>query len=139
MSIITRLFGRKDYVVELLGDLLYDFEVVGESNYQTDLERIAGGRGDESTEVFCSAYLVPEPYNPYDKNALSIKIYDSTVAYLSRSDAEVYIHELVSAGYPKNRRVRVKAVIVGGWLRSSSQGSFGVKLDVKTPLAFQKN
>jgi hypothetical protein len=139
MGIITRLFGRSDSIIELLGNSGFDFEVVGESHYQSDLERIAGGRSDESAEVFCNAYLVPEPYNPHDKNAVAIKIYDSIVGYLSRDDAEVFIYELKSAGYPSSTRVRVKAVIVGGWLRQNSQGSFGVKLDVKIPLIFQRS
>ncbi|WP_186766277.1 hypothetical protein [Falsiphaeobacter marinintestinus] len=47
-----------------------DFEIVGESHYQTALERLAGGKKPDGVEVDTGALLIPEPENPYDENAV---------------------------------------------------------------------
>jgi hypothetical protein len=67
--------------------------VVGESHYQPALQHITGGKdchGDFANAVAVSAVLVPEPTNPYDRNAVRVDIDRMTVGYLAREDAVDY-------------------------------------------------
>jgi len=68
-----------------------EFSVVGEASYQKDLAKLLKKYG-EGSRALVGAYLVPEPKNKYDKNAVAVKIYDKVVGYLSSNDAKSY-HE----------------------------------------------
>lgn len=108
----------------------FDCEVVGESHYQTALERIAGGRSDDGAEHGCTAVLVPEPQNKHDKNAIRVDIDGVTVGYLSRSDARDLGKVLRGKGLG-GTTLTVNAMIVGGWDRGGGdRGHFGVRLDI---------
>jgi hypothetical protein len=129
MGLLGWLFGRKDNrkVVRLeAGDC--DFDIVGESFYQEDLERICGGKTEDGVEFECEAALVPEAGNPHDKNAVRIEINFKKVGHLSREHA---------AEYRKILGTTVSicdSMIVGGWNRGKKdQGHFGVKLDIDWP------
>lgn len=107
------------------GDGTFDFDIVGESNYQAALERIAGAKTPDGHEHYCEATLRPEPSNPYDKNAVVVQIKGHTVGYLARADAEAYKSQ-------SSKPMRADALIVGGWRYSNgNEGSFGVKLDIR--------
>lgn len=98
-------------------------EVVGESNYQAGLRRIAG-EPVAGSRVRKVAVLAPEPDNPYDSNAIQIQIDAEVVGYLSRDDAARYlpgVRHLMQAG----TYVALEAMIVCG----GSGGLFGVFLD----------
>lgn len=128
---------RRERHLEGSGD--FDFEVVGESNYQEALSSICGGHCEEGHNHRCSAQLVPESNNPYDKNAVAVVIRRAKVAYLSRDDAQDYRDFLASEGLA-GRTLSCDAVIVGGWLRQggrSKKGSFGVKLDLDDPFSLR--
>ncbi|MBC8719309.1 HIRAN domain-containing protein [Ochrobactrum sp. Marseille-Q0166] len=113
------------------GDGDYDFNVVGESNYQHALEAIAG-RSDESAEYYCTAQLIPEPTNEYDKRAIRVDIDGRPVGYIPRDETSDF-HNILNG-----RSASVDAVIVGGWVRGRrGDGHFGVKLDVAYPLRLQ--
>ncbi len=101
----------------------YRQEVVGESNYQDALDAICMGKEEDGHRFRCVATLQPEPKNPYDSNAVAVKISKSKVGYLSRNDA-VRFQETF------RQQVTVDAIIVGGWENEDSEGSYGVKLDI---------
>jgi hypothetical protein len=62
---------------------------VGVSHYQDALRRIAGpGEGPVRRSV--EATLAPEPTNPYDENAVMVRVEGELVGYLSREDAVRY-------------------------------------------------
>jgi len=108
----------------------FDFEVVGESNYQGPLKRICGGRKKEPARHLVEAILVHEDDNEHDKKAIEVEIEGHTVAYLSRDDARNYRRRLKKAGHP-GESAYCDAVIVGGWNRGFfDKGKFGVKLDI---------
>jgi hypothetical protein len=57
------------------------FEIVGESNYQKNLSRIAEtAHPDHGARVVEAAYLVLEDENPYDSNAVRVDMMSLTVA-----------------------------------------------------------
>jgi hypothetical protein len=117
------------------GDGGYQFEVVGESHYQTDLERIVGGRTGDNTRYECLAVLTPEPDNPYDPQAVYVSVDGRKVAYLSRNWAAKFNAALAANGYAQ---AACNALIVGGWDRGGDRGNFGIKLDIALPLDLKK-
>ena len=115
------------------GDGSFDFDVVGESNYQHVLEEIVGGRAEHGAAFYCDAELVPEPDNPCDRNAVAVRILERTVAYLSRDEACVYLARMHELG--ANPHARCDALICGGWDRGlRARGHFGVQLDIRWPV-----
>lgn len=94
-------------------------DIVGESNYQHNLARIAGTKTEESKSLQCVATLIPEPNNPKDPNAVRCDIDGLTVGYLNRDAAK---------RYKRTHSITVDVQIVGGWKNNKSEGSYGVKL-----------
>ena len=90
--------------------------VVGESQYQPALQQIAH-RGR-----ICEATLMPEPENPFDRNAVVVKIQGEVVGYLPRSYARKYQRRLVTLTEPH----RCPAKLIGG---TRDKPSFGVLID----------
>lgn len=69
----------------------YWFEVVGESHYQRTLRAADGGRLAAGEYVQVPCLIVPEPLNPYDKNAIAVYIDgQGKVGHSSREDATEY-------------------------------------------------
>src|SRR5262245_59128710 len=118
--------------------------VVGESQYQGSLERLAGGRTiDGAKNRDHKALLLPEPTNPYDPNAVRVVVVTAdgsgaTIGYMSRDNAVAYrpvIDRLARLG----KVAGCLASISGGWDRGSGdRGSFGVRLSMGTPDALMK-
>jgi hypothetical protein len=109
----------------------YDFEVVGESFYQEQLERMAGGHGLDSANVHKIAYLVPESNNPHDDKAVRVDIDGYTVGHLSRDDARSFRRRL-SSKKMSSETTSCHALIMGG--HTNPQGEkmhYGVRLDLK--------
>ena len=90
--------------------------VVGESQYQPALQQIAR-RGRERT-----ATLVPEVDNPFDTNAVVVKIDNEVIGYLQRSEAKRYRRRLLALTQP----FCCPAKLIGG---TPGKPSFGVLLD----------
>jgi hypothetical protein len=125
---------RQESLTSVLGQLTptgsYELNVVGEASYQSNIERIAGGRTSEGVRSHCEATLVPEDGNTHDPMAVRVDIQGKTVGYLSRPNAREYRAEIKRLGFP-NGIFSCKALIVGGWERGThDRGHFGVKLDV---------
>lgn len=140
MGIFDWLFGnRKQYPaggLAIVGAGSFDFDIVGEGNYQPALDRICGGKSEDGYEYECVAVLIEEPSNPYDRNAVKVTIDGQTVGYLAREDAVDYKHALADAGLA-GRAVEVDAIVVGGWSRRrGDNGHYGVKLDMDLPPDF---
>lgn len=105
----------------------FDFDIVGESQYQTALDTICGGKHEEGHEHYCTARLEREPNNPHDQNAIKVTISGRTVGYIARRGGREI------AAMMDRRKVKAftaDAMIVGGWSRRSGEGHYGVKLDL---------
>ena len=103
----------------------YDFNIVGEASYQSNLEKIAGNKQEQAKYHQCMAKISSEPSNKFDKNAIKVEINGLIVGYLSKSDAK----QLTGRNIDK----LVPAVIDGGWDDGDSTGQYGVKLAIKNP------
>lgn len=114
-------------MLHISGPGAYDLAIVGESNYQRALVRIAGRRWTKNNRrVECAAVLHLETDNPHDRNAVRVTINGETVGYVPRADAEDLRAALGQFGVLDGQQVEVDAVIVGG-----RQGNnYGVWLDL---------
>lgn len=109
----------------------YSYRVVGSSNYQQALGRIANGKNTKSVEIKTQAVLKLEPSNPYDSNAVAVYVSSSKVGYLPRDDAFDFTAWVRRKGlHAKVNNFQVDAIILGGWKRNGSEGSFGVALNL---------
>lgn len=109
----------------------YDFEVVGESNYQHVLKALMGDPNDPEMDGRGTAILVPEDTNPYDDKAVKVTVQGFTVGYLSREDARSFRRRLAAK---KLGMVPTSCgfQITGGYpLEDGSQAFFGAQLDLK--------
>ena len=141
MGILDRLLGRRSPESATMSDAWLmqperdvTLQVVGESNYQGTLERLAGGRSaDGVAQPYHMAALVPEPRNRYDRNAISIRVGGQVVGYLSREDAVAY-GPVVRWAQAQGRYIAANARLTGGWDRNGGdRGSIGVVLHMGTP------
>ncbi|WP_374571571.1 HIRAN domain-containing protein [Phenylobacterium sp.] len=111
-----------------------DLPIVGESKYQDALLRICGGYTRDGHQLRTRAQLVPEPSNPYDKNAIRVDIDGQTVGYLKRDHAARYAKRLAEEGL-SGEILDVRAYITGGWRTNQhDKGFFGVQLETPWPL-----
>jgi hypothetical protein len=136
-DLIMALFGlfrrpKNKIKVRCLDDWYNLFEIVGEAAFQHDLLLLAGGRKNaRGVEIKEQAELHPEPFNPYDQNAVAVYIRGTKVGYFSRQDAPIFKAFL--------QKVRADsavcdALIVGGWDDGAGdEGHFGVKLSLSWP------
>lgn len=104
-------------------------EVVGESYYQHDLWRLAGGFSLERMRCAVVAVLAPEPDNPYDTNAVKVLIDSHLVGHLSRDDAVAYLPGLRRLMAFHGTPIGLAGQIVGGGQRQDGPGMLGVFLD----------
>lgn len=139
MGLLDALFGRgggkpRQSVVRLAGPSFCTFDVVGESFHQDALENVCGGRCYDGVAHHCDALLELEEHNPYDANAVAVRIDGRTVAYLSRGDAADFRARVAELGLSARSFV-CGAVVLGGWDRGRhDRGEFGVKLGLTWPV-----
>lgn len=128
-GLLTWLFGKKTFLT-LHGNGRYDQEVVGESNYQSALKKIAGGYTKEKHKDKVKAVLICEDDNEHDDKAVQVTISCKTVGYLCREDARTYRKKLKKIGYGRSYVV-CDAIICGGQkLGLFNKTFFGVWLDI---------
>jgi hypothetical protein len=98
------------------------FAIVGESNYQPMLRRIA-----KQSRNF-RALLIPEPHNPYDPNAIAVWAEGGgPIGYLSRENALEYRE--VFAFLTERQHVGVcRAKLIGG---TPGKRTYGVLIDLR--------
>jgi hypothetical protein len=103
----------------------FEFEVVGESNYQSAIKSIA------ASSAQCLASIVPEDNNKFDQLAVRIDIQNKTVGYMSKDGARSF-RKLLSSKKISGKVTSCDAAIIGGFvLRDGSKASYGVTLDIK--------
>jgi len=125
------LFSRKKEptIIRIEGPRKFALDIVGESHYQTALDRLAGGKTEDGHKLEMEALLFLDNENPHDNKAVAVSIEGKIVGYLDRERARSYREQIAAAGQPDAAAV-VAARIVGGWLRQDSEGHYGVKLDI---------
>jgi hypothetical protein len=111
----------------------YTTQVVGESFYQINLDKICRGKTEEGQTKKIKAILYCDDSNEHDINAVRIDIDGLTVGHLSRADAISHRNTLIEQNVPKIP-VRCSGLICGGWSRERGRdtGSYGVTLDLPT-------
>lgn len=101
-----------------------ELEVVGESFHAGHLGRLlADGKHDLGLSLV--AWLVPEPANPHDPNAVMVWLCGGQVGHLARGAAAIWQKELVALSREHQAQVACLAEIRGGqrpsvWLRVPS-------------------
>ena len=101
-------------------------EVVGEKSFRQNLLKIIKiHEAHDSGEIFTKAYLVLDPKNEFDKNAIAVQIEGLRVGYISRVETSEF-HKLFSMN--KLDALQVNARI--GWDVNNPEPLIGVQLDV---------
>jgi hypothetical protein len=109
---------------------LVRIQAVGESRYQADLCRLAGGTREESQAIATNAEIWREPENPFDPSAVQVRIAGKLVAYLPRAAAASYGARMDSRG---RSAFACPAEIRGGWRDEAGEGYFGVVVWLPPP------
>lgn len=124
------------------GDVL---DVVGTAPYQEALQTIADGTPDSTPDLEKWAHLIPEPDNPWDRNAVAVYIGGRKVGYLPRETSGQYAALLGRLWATTRGRAVCRAVVGGGRreLRSqvgtvsrTDEDQFGVRLALAAPERF---
>lgn len=115
--------------VERFGDIRVD--VVGESHYQPAIRTACDWKPGTDTLFHCMAELVPEPTNPYDRNAIKVTIDGACVGHLSRQDA-VTLGPAVQNAIKHQGSSMCRAVIAGH--ANSDTDNLGVFLHLDTEI-----
>lgn len=107
-----------------------DLEVVGESYRQTELWVLAGGVTTERVRKDIVAFLIPEPDNQHDPNAIAVYIDRFPVGYIPRDHA-ARLSPGLRQKYAENpgKYIGVYGVITGGGMRADGLGNLGVFLN----------
>lgn len=108
----------------------FEFEIVGESFYQSELAALASPYDDTHLgDTTFKAVLVPDDNNRHDKLAVRVDINGLTVGHLSKDDARSFRRRLSSKKI-LGAVTSCDAIITGGFMqRDGSKAHFGVKLD----------
>jgi hypothetical protein len=124
------------------GDIV---ELVGTAPYQDALQAIAGDKPESAPELEKWAHLVPEPDNPWDRNAVAVYIDARKTGYLPRESSAAYAALLMQLWGTSRARAVCRAVVTGGSHKvTTPAGSvaevddqqFGVKLALAAPQHF---
>ncbi len=128
----------KQAPMRLTGPGTFPLDIVGESNYQQNLEGICGKRSKEGEDRTIAALLVLEERNKFDPYAVRVDIQGKTVGYLAKEKAPEFRNQMAQLGL-QGPAVSCRALIRGGWDRGSrkgigtmkgDRGHYGVQLDV---------
>lgn len=108
---------------------LFQLKTVGAYYYHDDIAKIAKNPTGENALVFCTATLIPEDTNPYDKNAIKVQIELSHVGYLSHE------HAITFRSYFKEFGLDIQtttcdAVISAGITVQEKTYNYTIELDV---------
>lgn len=110
----------------------YEFDVVGESFSQAELQALAGEHGADAANLYTTAYLVPENDNPHDAKAVRVDIGGYRVGHLSSDDAQSFRRRLKAKGLGIST-TSCGALIMGGYINQQGEKMhYGVRLDIKS-------
>lgn len=114
----------------------FAYDVVGESHHLDALQAIVTEEGldlDQPGQLACQAFLLCEPDNPHDPNAVAVVISLRRVGYIPRDDAAGLapkLRELANSRVAGGRGGQVLCVQARiGW---QERGRIGVRLDLET-------
>lgn len=111
--------GWEPYLLWTAEDGWASQEVVGESHYRDELLRVLGDDlTDDGASTIRIVELVPEPDNPHDRYAVSVRFANRTLGYLPRGDALRYqrmLCDLLDDGLLPVVRARIVARRVTAW------------------------
>lgn len=101
-------------------DSWHNFDIEGEAYREAQITAVLGRRPklDEELEEVAEALLIPEPDNPYDSSAISVRVNGHVVGYLAREAAAIYrpiIHRITASGQVATTTVRIWAVVREAW------------------------
>lgn len=90
-------------------------EVAGENSRTSEIIAAIGGKPklNQEVEVELDAVLIPEPDNPFDRNAISVRIKGHSVGYIPKEDTGKYrdaINRIAASGHVATTKARVWAV-----------------------------
>jgi hypothetical protein len=132
------LFGKKKVIYPMLAHSRgLSQDIVGEFHFQSDLGQIAGPKEEMSAKYECEATSVCESHNKHGSDAVAVYIGRGQVGHLFREGAKLFRKVLVSL-IAELSPVNATAKIIGGWKNDVSEGSYGIKLNLKRPLALVK-
>ena len=141
MGFFHHVFGRKPErratsqpktMARLPGPGTFQLDIVGESHFQDNLEKLCRGRCEDGHDLEIEAMLIHDDENEHDDQAVAVFIDSKLVGHLGRKNARNFRAQLAAAGAAGVPAV-CEAKIVGGWDRGEDdQGHFGVMLDLPT-------
>ena len=112
----------------------FEFEVVGESYYQSALASLASEHPDSDSFSEAAkpltAYLIPDDFNQYDDKAVRVEINGLHIGYLSREDARSFRRRL-GAKKLTGQTTICGALITGGHVVDGKKMHYGAILDLK--------
>ena len=110
----------------------FNVRAVGESQFQSEISSIVGGRCEEGHNCQMPAELVLAG-SERDPHAVGIRINGLPVGYLPFEPAK-QVRRMLKELRSKGKAITCKAKIVGGWDRGRwDRGFFGVKLSLSLP------
>jgi collagen type III alpha len=118
-------------------DSWHNYDVVGETYREAQIASALGRRPklDEEMEEIFEAQLVPEPDNPHDANAISVRVRGEVVGYLDRDAALAYrpvIHRIAASGMTATTTARIWAVVRESW-EDNQQARFFANVRIYLP------
>lgn len=124
--------------VSTTGKDWYHLDVVGENYREKAIADAIGGMPPRDNEVewYGIAELVPEPDNPFDRDAISVRVNSAVVGYLDADSARDYkpvIHALAGSGVVPAANVRIWAVTRYSQQRSRDELKSAVRLNLRDP------
>lgn len=120
-AVLPKLAGTGDYLIE----------VVGESNYTANFEKICGPRTPDGVRMTVRAQLILENTNRFDGSAVRVDVQGLTVGYLPRLVAKDFRRAIASAGLAKATVFECGGLIQGGWDNGrGDRGHYGIRLDL---------
>ncbi|MHA6668226.1 HIRAN domain-containing protein [Homoserinimonas sp. A447] len=114
------------------------FDVVGENFREVQISTVIGGRPARDQEIVWEgvAELVPEPDNPHDAKAVSVRVDGLIVGYLDRDAAREYFAPLslfTRCGIVPEVNVRIWAVTRWSTRRSRDELKSAIRLALPAP------
>lgn len=109
----------------------FDFEIAGESNYQTATGKLAGDHGNHASDSLFCAKLVPEK-NPHDNLAIRVDGEGAgTVGYMSRDGARSFRRRLAAKGIGSSITFCSAQVTGRGTAKNGKDFSYGFRLGIQ--------